>query len=388
MLELLNQSRYLIQKNRDELVRKRFKISPLRKNLFTVMRLFFKITQMLSVAPEYKKNRILIINLNKIGDNILTFPALKEIVDNFGNDVFILVYKNTEVLYESFFYKDNIISIDKDKFVNKMRFASAKGRNIIKEIAPEIVIDFTSNVISVSLLFTYKAKKVLGTKTDYYNNLFGKEYLLYNNIFHLQDRYNEVSAKLLKKPLSKTYYEYPINEERVKRILIHPLAGWKAKEWSIKNYIELAGKLIRDYEVAFIFEKGKIDNQTLQLFEENKISYIETVTLEQLIDEIKRCSLFIGNDSGPMHIASIYGKPTFTIFGPTNPDYIQPIGNYHRFVNETVECSPVTELYCLTNAGRSGCPAFICMENLGLEKVYGEIMKLLNDLNKTLVKNK
>ena len=371
-----------------ELNRKRFKISPVKKSVFSVLRFIFKIAQHLAVITEYKKNRILIINLNKIGDNILTFPAIKEIVDNFKDDVFILVYKNTEVLYESFFAKANIISMDKDKFISKMRFASVKARKVIKETAPETIIDFTSNVISASLLFTYKAKKVLGTKTDYYNNLFGKEYLLYNNRSHLQDRYNEVSSRFLGQPLSKRYYEYPINVERIEKILIHPLAGWKAKEWSMNNYVELAKELNVHYKVSFIFEKGLIDKHTLHLLDENKISYIETKTLEQLISEIKNCSLFIGNDSGPVHIASILGKPTFTIFGPANPKYIQPVGDYHRFINVNVECSPVTELYCLTNAGRSGCPAFLCMDNLEFEKVYDEIKLLLNDMNKALVTNR
>ena len=368
--------------------KKKFKISISKKVLFSMLYYFFKIYKYLSFPVQYQKNRILIINLNKIGDNILAFPAIREIVDKFGKNVFILLYEDTAVLYEFFFDKNNIVKIDKNQFMHKIRFALPEARKIIQDIAPEVIIDFTGSMISASLLFNYKAKRVLGTTTDYYRSLFGSEYLLYNNTSHLLDRYSEVSANLLKQPLSKKYYEYTINIEKVERVLIHPLAGWKAKEWSISNYINLAKKLNGDYKVFFIFEKGLIDKHTLHLLDENKISYIETKTLEQLISEIKNCSLFIGNDSGPVHIASILGKPTFTIFGPTNPKYIQPVGNYHRFINVNVECSPVTELYCLTNAGRSGCPAFLCMDNLEFEKVYDEIKLLLNDMNKALATNR
>lgn len=360
--------------------KKPFKIGRLKKILFSLIGYLFR-TYRYFVPTLFQKNKILIIDLNKIGDTILTFPAIKEIVDRYGEDVSVLSYSDTKILFDLFLSPKMVVSVDKQDFIFKGRIPSKKVRNVINKINPEIIIDFTGSIISISLLFNLNAREIYGTTTDYYRSLFGNEYLLYNNTSHLLDRYSEVSANLLKQPLSKKYYEYPINIEKVERVLIHPLAGWKAKEWGLSNFIKLAKELNKDYKVFFIFEKGLLANDTLNLLDENKTAYIETESLEQLINEIRKCSFFIGNDSGPIHIANILGKPTFTIFGPTNPNYIQPFGKYHRHINIILECSPLNELYCLTNAGRSGCPAFLCLDDLEFDRVYDAIANHLSNIS-------
>jgi heptosyltransferase-2 len=85
----------------------------------------------------------------------------------------------------------------------------------------------------------------------------------------------------------------------------------------------------------------------------------------------------ISNDSGPLYIASLMGKPTFTIYGPTNPLFHLPLGSKHNYIRHLISCSPAeTEKYCFTNAGRDGCPSFECMNQLKVDEVY-ENWKLL-----------
>ncbi|MCZ6701456.1 MAG: hypothetical protein O6940_00275, partial [Ignavibacteria bacterium] len=73
--------------------------------------------------------------------------------------------------------------------------------------------------------------------------------------------------------------------------------------------------------------------------------------------------------------ANMLGKPTFTIYGPTNPDYSIPYGDDHDFIIKSIHCSPEkNKQYCFTHAGMVGCPAFKCMETMGVEEVYNKLL--------------
>jgi heptosyltransferase-2 len=52
------------------------------------------------------------------------------------------------------------------------------------------------------------------------------------------------------------------------------------------------------------------------------------------------CRLFIGNDSGAMHVAAAVGVPVVGIFGPTDPSGTAPVTNKFALVQEPVFCSP------------------------------------------------
>ena len=53
------------------------------------------------------------------------------------------------------------------------------------------------------------------------------------------------------------------------------------------------------------------------------------LTLELLVDILDRASLFLGNDSGPGHLAAALGTPVISFFGPTYPAWFAPHGNNH-----------------------------------------------------------
>ena len=108
----------------------------------------------------------------------------------------------------------------------------------------------------------------------------------------------------------------------------------------------------------------------------------ETKNIDDLISIIAGSSIFISNDSGPLQIAALLGKPTFTIYGPTNPEYHLPFGNHHRFIQKIIECSPPKgEKFCFTNAGRDGCPSFECMNLLSVEEVLPQVMDFISSHN-------
>jgi heptosyltransferase-2 len=84
-------------------------------------------------------------------------------------------------------------------------------------------------------------------------------------------------------------------------------------------------------------------------------------SVRELMAVIKRCNLFMSNDTGPMHIAAAFGVPLVAIFGPTDPRVTAPFGNDRALVRHPVECSP-----CLLRE----CPIdHRCMQGITVEMV-------------------
>lgn len=136
-----------------------------------------------------------------------------------------------------------------------------------------------------------------------------------------------------------------------------------------------------NFDCYWIFPQTKLNNQIEDKLKLKKIKYIVTNSVQELIDEIKNSTLMISNDSGPIHIASILSKPTFTIYGPTNPNFILPLGDSHSYIQKKISCSPQNnQHYCFTNAGRNGCPSFECMNQLKVNEVHNQIIQFISKL--------
>ncbi|MBD3166437.1 hypothetical protein GF324_07555 [bacterium] len=70
------------------------------------------------------------------------------------------------------------------------------------------------------------------------------------------------------------------------------------------------------------------------------IALEQTETLHDLIGAVRGCELFIGNDSGPMHLANIYGKRTIILWGPGNYERIRPLGTNNTILIKPISCRP------------------------------------------------
>lgn len=100
------------------------------------------------------------------------------------------------------------------------------------------------------------------------------------------------------------------------------------------------------------------------------LNYTGKVSLEQSAALIKRSKLFIGTDSGLMHLACAVGTPVIGIFGPGNLEKWRPRGEGHSVVTENLECSPCTRFGYTVPTCRGG---YQCMRELDLEKIVGAI---------------
>ncbi|MEZ4342544.1 MAG: lipopolysaccharide heptosyltransferase II, partial [Nitrospirales bacterium] len=63
-------------------------------------------------------------------------------------------------------------------------------------------------------------------------------------------------------------------------------------------------------------------------------------SIRELMAVVKRCAIFLTNDTGPMHLAQALGVPVVAIFGSTDPEATGPVGQAHAVVRSPVRCAP------------------------------------------------
>lgn len=346
----------------------------------SLLNAFWRFVRFVYSSNGGNQGKILIIALHKIGDSVFTIPAITNILDHFmSKNVYLVTYTDTKIIFKDVVEAKNIHAINKEEFLYGNRLATSAARKIIKNIQPDLIIDLTGSITSATLIFNSKAKKIVGMNDKYFKNIYD-DFVEIRSKPHLVQRYFDVTKILLRENNVRNSFEFPISYSNVGIILIHPFAGWKAKEWGLNNYILLASKLQKDYNTSLIFQKGEIKEDVINHLTENNINFIQTDSLVGLIAEIEKCSLFISNDSGPLYLANKYGKPTFTIYGPTNPEYSKPFGNFHKQIRKILDCSPTITQYCYLEAGRN-CPSNECMYLLNADLVLAEILEFILSLN-------
>lgn len=132
---------------------------------------------------------------------------------------------------------------------------------------------------------------------------------------------------------------------------IAPRAGWGAKQWPPERYGAVAMQLVeRGWRVlvnavpANAEHGGDVIAASVVTASGGRAATVEC-TLPQLIALTQRLNLFIGGDTGPMHLASASGVPCVAIFGPTDPQRTGPWGTNGRNVQARVlrDTSSVTD---------------------------------------------
>ncbi|MCY3781973.1 MAG: WecB/TagA/CpsF family glycosyltransferase [Chloroflexi bacterium] len=165
-------------------------------------------------------------------------------------------------------------------------------------------------------------------------------------------------------------------------VVIHPGSGGysRARRWLPQRFARVAQSLQESHDAQIILvgtldDDGKAVSNWLN---GDCVDLIGKTTLPQLADIIARADLFIGADSGVMHIAAATGTPVVSIFGPSNSDAWRPwtAGTASIVLRSGVECSPCSYVGHRIGA-REGCAARTCMKLVTVDQVIRAADKLL-----------
>ena len=358
-------------------------IKKLEKNkIFDLIFEFLSSTLLSLIRKCTRKNlsgNIIIISLHKLGDSVFTIPAIMQIFEHFSNqNVYVLTFSENKNIYNTVLKEEYIIPLEEDGFFLGGRIASKNAIDILKNLQPNIIFDLTGNITSASLIAASKAKEIVGMNTKYCKTIYDV-FIPIKNEPHLIDRYLDVIKKYLNLDENKIIKEFPVNFQTNGKILIHPFAGWKAKEWNLNKFIELSDLLNEEYEVEIVSPENLIPEDIIHDIRDHQMPLSFTTSINDLVNKIKECSVFISNDSGPLYIANLLGKATFTIYGQTNPEFSLPFGKYHRYIQKKLTCSPNGTQYCFTHAGLY-CPSNECMHQLSVNSVKIGVISFLKEI--------
>jgi ADP-heptose:LPS heptosyltransferase len=126
--------------------------------------------------------------------------------------------------------------------------------------------------------------------------------------------------------------------------------------------------ILDTYEANVVFTWGPYEfgvvKEILKKMKHEAIPACETRSIKQLI---KHASLFIGGDTGPLHIASTLNIPVVGIYGPKDPEIYGPYNGKAIVIKKDVPCSPCRKRTC-------GDP--ICMSSILPEDVFLGVKEL------------
>ena len=109
--------------------------------------------------------------------------------------------------------------------------------------------------------------------------------------------------------------------------ILNPGAGWGAKQWPADRYAEVA-RALGQLGMRSLINYGPGEQALAQEVESKSEGHAiaASFTISELIAITQRASLFIGGDTGPMHLAALMHVPVVAIFGPTDPARNGPYG--------------------------------------------------------------
>jgi heptosyltransferase-2 len=150
------------------------------------------------------------------------------------------------------------------------------------------------------------------------------------------------------------------------------------KCWPLKNYIELIRILADDNHTAIILvgnEKEAVTGKKIleKVKRKNVINAMGKTTISQTAAIIHLSDLFIGNESGPLHIASALKIPSVAIFGATSPDQILSSGERCIVIRKDIPCSPCyTHHFALADCKNH----FRCLTGISVSDVLKIVRKV------------
>ncbi len=160
-----------------------------------------------------------------------------------------------------------------------------------------------------------------------------------------------------------------------KLIGIHPGGNWEYKLWSTEKYAQLANTLSKENNASILLFGGpnerKLQAQVAGLMR-TPPTLVETSNLRELAALIAACDVYIGNDTGPMHIAASVNTPVVALFGSTNHIRSGPYGDKHVVVQSGIDlgCNP-----CHPGRNPGGCGAGSCavIDGISIQQVLKAI---------------
>lgn len=353
--------------------------------------------------------RVLVIRTDGLGDLLLALPALRYFRESFGAcRITLLTRRESVEIAQLCPDVDEIIPWDKEEYARslfyRLRFVRA----------------LRSRVYTVAIHSTYSREPLTDElvccclavqKIGFDGNL--------NNISAKQKKQNDPCYTRLIKPLASGPLEIDRNRDFAEQvtgkriapadfqprimltesdrlaarkllrqtglkpehdpiIALFPGASWDAKLWPYDFYAQLADNILDHYPARIVICGAAADVQGVEKVQAKMhgqaLNLAGKTTLRELAAVFEECALFIGNDTGPLHIAVSVGTPTLGIIGGGHFGRFYPYGDLsrHRMVNKQMDCY-YCDWKCIHDTVR-------CIQEITVEDVWRETQRMMEEV--------
>lgn len=319
---------------------------------------------------------ILIIRFSSLGDLVtleLTFRAISHFFKD--SNISFLTTNVGKGLYEDSGYFDNFI-------IHKNVLNSIKN---LKTNNYDMVINLQCNKPSHYVSLFLNKKQTINKSFNLLQKIFNikthsksiQEMLSLAGVGEREiQKYFEMDNGKIKLPVTKT--EFIINNvgKPIVAISTGTSERWLSKKWGIHRFSNLVDRLLTEkFHVILVGSSLELEDakHMAQKFE-NIDNFVNKTNLTQLKNILADVDLFIGNDSGPTHIAAAVGTNTLTIFGSTDIKHcvkFMPYIGHHEYLkpSEDIKCHPCYKTKCPTDME--------CMESIKVDHVFSKVQEIL-----------
>jgi heptosyltransferase-2 len=336
--------------------------------------------------------KILLIELAGIGDVVLSSPVIKNLRSrDADSSIYFLAYSGPAEILKKSPYLDRIFIFHKVlKGTLSNIYVIKKLRNLEIDIAVNLYQHYTlGGAINMeSLLKSIRPKRTLGRNTDgkgFFYDIKIEDTIITtrHDVEYKLDLIRALDCNIDDKKLEvwvddsdmvkvKEFLQRHSISDSDLLIGINPGSHRPAHRWDWENFAKTAGELAKIYKAKIIItgtkaELGLARKISLKMSVKPVVS-AGLLTLGQLVALIRRCNLYISNDTGPMHIANALGTPLIAIIGPGTMKTAPYQKDNCIILKKDVECSPCYKFRCKDTK---------CLNMITVDEALGACKKLL-----------
>jgi heptosyltransferase-3 len=322
---------------------------------------------------------LLLIKLRYIGDVLLATPTVRAIKAAQPDvRVTMMVNRGTEDVLSGNPDLDEIVVLDKGSLAAQWQLiAGLRSRRF------DTVIDLTDGDRSAFLSWISGAPVRIGFNDEHRwrGRCYTQVVQPVPGVQHRIDRDLEALKPIGIQPGSKDLQLWLTPEEAnsadqlldqldVQRsqsiVLLQPGARYWFKAWPPERFAELTDRLMSQYGCHVLIGGGDQDidlaQQIQQMAKSRPIIMAGHTTIKQFAAIAKKSALFIGSDSGAMHIATAVDTPVVALFGPSDPREWGPRGGPAEVIYKGVDCRACFHPTC--QRGEQNCMQLITIDEV------------------------
>ena len=256
-----------------------------------------------------------------VGDLCMFLPYIQQIKEHNKDLQFTLITKKRTAAKQILKYEKSINQVVylEDEI---LELTNSKLNNFFKILNFTKKNNFSKIYIMHFSIFWFLIAKISGIKNIYKYGILKKNVDIYLNALEQNKKwlqYNNLS--------SQTKIPYPPNNSKNNnQIIIGIGSSGPTKRWPTENYIELI-KRINNKNITFYLAGGnneienQIANKIINEAKENRVESLCSLSIEEIMPIINSSKLYVGNDTGFMHLSAGLNVPAIGLFGDTPLSY-------------------------------------------------------------------